>query len=395
MLFRSVLVNDPHWGYDAAPTGIRDESLTVMATSPLAKGKQPGGLVTFDGLKLHPKGRVLFAWVKNDEELERLCKAANTQFGDEGRTPVVAFTSSRALVDRMANPSGITLKDAKGYLLLYQLSSTEEHVLHQIGVPTQASLGFTLDGHGFTTAFNNRLQSLVRPFTDEVGRFRQQLNELGRIAWPLRSSGKLKDTEQDLLIKAWRILAVDKAAPATLATLDDKSGVDVEDLKAILAKLGVTPKARAVGYVDSERAGLFSRVDDAAEAQFPPFLIEMIRRLLSGDWTFPRAEREWFWGYTWEGVKPKDTYFEWMSVLRELRFAQPQPGAKSADVYTAIPRSELRGAVQEADSWLKKDYPALVAEMELVFGAGLVKQLFGPESAGMPGTKTKIGRAHV
>ena len=392
ILVGAMRVIDQHWGYDAAPTGIRDESLTVIATSPLAKGKQPGGLVTFDGLKLHPKGRVLFAWVKNDEELERLCKAANTQFGDEGRTPVVAFTSSRALVDRMAHPSGITLKDAKGYLLLYQLSSTEEHVLHQIGVPTQASLGFTLDGHGFTTAFNNRLQSLVRPFADEAGRFRQQLNELGRIAWPLRSSGKLKDTEQDLLIKAWRILTVDKAAPATLAKLDDKSGVDVEDLKAILAKLGVTPKARAAGYVDSERAGLFSRVDDAAEAHFPPFLTEMIRRLLSGDWTFPRAEREWFWGYTWEGVKPKDTYFEWMSVLRELGFAQPQPGAKSADVYTAIPRSELRGAVQEADSWLKKDYPALVAEMELVFGSGLVKQLFAPESAGMPGTKTMMAR---
>jgi len=190
ILVGAMRVIDQHWGYDAAPTGIRDESLTVIATSPLAKGKQPGGLVTFDGLKLHPKGRVLFAWVKNDEELERLCKAANTQFGDEGRTPVVAFTSSRALVDRMANPPGITLKDAKGYLLLYQLSSTEEHVLHQIGVPTQASLGFTLDGHGFTTAFNNRLQSLVRPFTDEVWRFRQQLNELGRIAWPLRSSAR-------------------------------------------------------------------------------------------------------------------------------------------------------------------------------------------------------------
>jgi hypothetical protein len=173
--------------------------------------------VTFDGLKLHPKGRVLFAWVKNDEELERLCKAASAQFGEEGRTPVVAFTSSRALVDRMANPSSDTLKGAKSYLLLYQLTSTEEHILHQIGVPTQASAGFRLDGHGFTTAFNNRLQSLVRPFSEEVGRFRQQLNELGRIAWPLRSSGKLKETEQELLIRAWRILAIDKPAPATLA----------------------------------------------------------------------------------------------------------------------------------------------------------------------------------
>ena len=71
------------------------------------------GLVTFDGLKLHPKGRVLFAWVKNDEELERLCNSASTQFDEEGRTPIVAFTSSRALVDRMANPSSGTPRRAE------------------------------------------------------------------------------------------------------------------------------------------------------------------------------------------------------------------------------------------------------------------------------------------
>jgi hypothetical protein len=394
VLVGAMRVIDQHWGYDAAPSGIRDDSLTVIATSPLAKGKQPGGLVTFDGLKLHPKGRALFAWVKNDEELERLCKAASAQFGEEGRTPVVAFTSSRALVDRMANPSSDTLKSAKSYLLLYQLTSTEEHILHQIGVPTQVSVGFKLDGHGFTTAFNNRLQSLVRPFSEEVGRFRQQLSELGRIAWPLRSSGRLKESEQDLLIQAWRILAIDKPAPASLANLDDKSGVDVEALKALLARLGVTPKARAAGYVDGERAALFSRVDDAAEAQFPSFLVEAISRLLGGDWTFARAEREWFWGYTWEGIKPKDTYFEWMSILRELGFAKAQPGAKTADVYTATTRAELRGALQEADNWLKKDYAALVAEMEAVFGSGRVKELFAPE-AGTPGTKTLTARKKI
>ena len=241
----------------------------------------------------------------------------------------------------MANPAGDTLKGAKSYLLLYQLTSTEEHILHQIGVPTNASAGFRLDGHGFTTAFNNRLQSLVRPFVEEVKRFRQQLNELGRIAWPLRSSGKLKESEQDnLLIRAWRILAIDAAQPASLANLDEKSGVEVEALKTLFAKLGVTPKARAGGYTDSERAGLFSRVDDAAEAQFPPFLVEAISRLLSSDWTFARAEREWFWGYTWEGVKPKDSYFEWMSILRELGFAKEQPGAKTADAHTSRTRAE-------------------------------------------------------
>ncbi|WP_441256798.1 hypothetical protein AB7Z32_40115 [Bradyrhizobium sp. 482_C4_N1_1] len=395
VLVGAMRVIDQHWTYDFAPSGIRDEALNIVATSPGSRGTSGGGLVTFDGLKLHPKGRLLFAWVKNEDELQRLCKAVSAQFGEEGRTPLVAFTASRALVDIMANPAGDTLKGAKSYLLLYQLTSTEEHILHQVGVPTASCAGFRLDGHGFTTAFTGRLQSLLRPFADEAGRFRQRLNELGRIAWPLRSSGKLKDSEQELLIRAWRILAIDTAQPASLANLDEKSGVDVEELKALLAKLGVTPKARAAGYSDSERAGLFSRLDDAAAPLFSPFLVETIRRVLKGDWTFPLAEREWFWGYSWEGVKPKDTYFEWMSIVRSLGFAKEQPSAKSADAYTARTRAELRNSVQEADNWLTKEYPKLVREMEGVFGAGRVQELFAPEAGGQPGAKTLTARGKL
>lgn len=395
VLTGAMRVIDQHWTYDGAASGIRDETLNIISTSPASRGASGGGLVTFDGLKLHPKGLVLFAWVKNEDELQRLCNAVSAQFGPEGRTPVVAFTASRALLDIMANPASDTLKGAKSYLLLYQLTSTEEHVLHQVGVSTAASIGFRLDGHGFTTAFTGRLQSLVRPFADEVGRFRQQLNDLGRIAWPLRSSGKLKDAEQELLIRAWRILAIDTTQPATLANLDEKSGVDVEELKALLAKLGVTPKARAAGHIDTERAGLFSRLDDAAEPQFPAFLVEAIRRVLNGDWTFALAEREWFWGYTWEGVKPKDTYFEWMAIIRSLGFAKEQPGAKSADAYTARTRADLRGSVQEADNWLTKEYPTLVREMEVVFGAGRVQELFAPEAGKQPGAKTLTARGKL
>lgn len=395
VLTGAMRVIDQHWSYDVAPSGIRDETLNIIATSPGSRGASGGGLVTFDGLKLHPKGRVLFAWVKNEDELQRLCKAVSAQFGEEGRTPVVVFTASRALVDIMANPAGDTLKGAKSYLLLYQLTSTEEHVLHQVGVPTPSCAGFRLDGHGFTTAFTGRLQSLVRPFADEVGRFRQQLNELGRIAWPLRSSGKLKESEQELIVRAWRILAINTVQPASLANLDEKSGVDVEELKVLLAKLGVTPKARAAGYIDSERAGLFSRLDDAAEPLFPSFLTTIVERLRGGkDWTFADAERDWFWGYTWEGVKPKDIYFEWMSIIRTLGFAE-QAGGKSADVYTARTRADLRNAVQEADNWLTKEYPKLVGEMEEVFGTEGVRHLFAAEGMGQPGTKTLRARQQI
>jgi hypothetical protein len=40
-----------------------------------------------------------------------------------------------------------------------------------------------------------------------------------------------------LLIRPWRILAVDKAAHATLANLDDRSEVDIEALEALLSRL--------------------------------------------------------------------------------------------------------------------------------------------------------------
>lgn len=395
VLVGAMRVIDQHWAYDAAPSGIRDDGLTVIATSPRSRGASGGGLVSFDGLKLHPKGRALFAWVKNEDELGRLCRAVAGQFDEEGRTPVVAFTASRALVDIMANPPGDTLKNAKSYLMLYQLTSTEEHILHQVGVASTASAGFRLDGHGFTSAFTGRLQSLVRPFIDEVGRFRQQLNELGRIAWPLRSSGRLKESEQELLIRAWQALAIDRPTMGALADLDEKSGVDVEELSALMARLGVTPKARAAGYLESERAGLFTRLDDLAEAQLPPFLVEVVRGVLKGDRSFALAEREWFWGYTWEGVKPKETYYEWMSIVRALGFAGEQPGAKSADMYAAITRAALRGAMVEANNWLKGEYPKLVVEMEAIFGEGRVRDLFAPEAGGRPGAKTLMARGKL
>lgn len=392
VLVGAMRVIDQHWSYDLAPSGIRDDALTVIGTQPASRGVSGGGLVSFDALKLHPKGRALFAWVKNADELERLCRAVSSQFGEEGRTPVVAFTVSRSLVDMMANPPSDTLKAANSYLLLYQLTATEEHILHQVGMPRSAMEGFNLDGHGFTTAFNNRLQSLVRQFTDEVAQFRRTLNELGRVAWPLRSSGRLKENERDLLITAWRILAIDIPSPASLAHLDDKTGIDIEALKNLLARLGVTPRARAAGYTDGERAGLFSRLDDSAEPLFPPFLVETIRRLLNGDWSFALAEREWFWGYTWEGVRSKDTYYEWMAIVRELGFGKPLPSATAADAYTALSRPELRGAVQEAENWLSTEYPHIVADMEAVFGAGRVKELFAPEACPEPGTKTLTAR---
>ena len=392
ILTGAMRVIDQHWAYDPVSAGLRDDGVPVISTSPRSRGNSGGGLVACDGLKLHPKGRALFAWVRNEADLERLRDRVTSQFSEEGRTPVIAFTASRTLVD-LANAAGKA--DSRSYMLLYQLSSTEEHILHQIGLPSAACQGFRLDGNGFTTAFSGRLQSLVRPLMEEVARWRRDLDSMGRIAWPWRTAGRLKDSEHDMLLRAWRTLVLAPAQPATLAQLDETSGIDVEALKALLSKLGVTPKARAAGYLDGERAGLFSRLDDSAEPMFPEFLVRLLKRLLEGEWSFSYAEREWFWGYTWEGVKPRDVYQEWMSVPRALGFAgQSEPGRPS-DVVTPRPRSELRNAVQEANNWLLREYPGLVVQMEGVFGTGRVRELFAPEASAPPGYKTVIARGRL
>jgi hypothetical protein len=51
--------------------------------------------------------------------------------------------------------------------------------------------------------------------------------------------------------------------------------------------------------------------------------------------------------------------------------------------------------VQEADNWLTKEYPKLVGDMEAVFGAGRVQDLFAPEVGGRPGAKTLTARGKL
>ena len=52
--------------------------------------------------------------------------------------------------------------------MLYQLSSTEEHALYQVGVPSTSWHGFKLTDQIFTTSFSNRLQGIIRPFMQAV-----------------------------------------------------------------------------------------------------------------------------------------------------------------------------------------------------------------------------------
>ena len=247
---------DENWEYDSVDPGLRGE-LTAVTTSPGGRGK-PGGLVTSRGLYLHPDGKVIFAWVRSVRDLEDLCNKATTQFAIQGRIPVVAFTSSRHLVDQFVEPSSPLLRAAREYLLLYQLSSREEYVLHPIGLPRKACKGFRIETQRFTTAFANRLQSLLRPLRDAIQAWRRDLDARGRIAWPMRASGVLKDEDRDKLFRAFRYLFVELPAPKPLAALDERSGVNVEEILEILGRMKVSLQAKSAGYQDGERFGLFT-----------------------------------------------------------------------------------------------------------------------------------------
>jgi hypothetical protein len=386
---------DEHWEYDAVDAGLKGD-LVAITTSPSGRSK-PGGLITCKALHLHPEGKVILAWVRNLRELEELCQKASTQLRTVGRVPVLAFTSSRHLVEQFNDPPPQVLKDARDYLMLYQLSSREEYVLHPIGLPRRDCTGFQLRTQRFTTAFATRLQALLRPLRDAIHAWRRELDGRGRIAWPLRASGTLKDEERDKLFAAYRYLLIERDTLASVAALDEKSGIDVQEILDTLQRMKVSSPAKAAGYQDIERCGLFTTLDENAAPQLPAFLHRLCDYIVAQreEWSYEAAEREWFWGYTWEGARPLDTYIQWMALLCDLGYAyETSTGTRKNDKrYRLIERSAMRGSLAEANNWLEAEYPKIVEKMKAVFGEGKVTDYFAPMPR--PGTKTRDARQRL
>lgn len=385
---------DENWEYDAVDAGLKGD-LVAITTSPSGRGK-PGGLVTFRGLHLHPEGKVIFAWVRNIGEIEQLAaKVSSLRSAGSGRVPVLAFTNSRHVVEQFNEAASDILKAAPDYLRLYQLSSREEYVLHPIGLSKKDCKGFQLLTQRFTTAFSNRLQALLRPLRDSVHAWRRELDERGRIAWPMRASGVLKDEDRDKLFRAFRLLLVESNSPKSLAALDETSGLDVQEILDTLQRMKLSPQAKAAGYHDSERFGLFTTLDENAAPQLPAFLHRLCDWLVSGNdktnWSYDFAEQQWFWGYTWEGAKPLDVYVQWMALLCELGFAEPAGSAarRNDQRYRLIQRSAIRNGLTEATNWLNDEYPQIVEKIKAVFGEGKVVDYFAPLGTTQPGTKTR------
>jgi hypothetical protein len=378
---------DDNWDYEPISPGLQANVTLIVTQSGKGKGK---GLVRFDGLKLHPDGRVILAYVRSEEELTQLALAAASQFEDEGRTPVVVFTSSRALGDRLSGAPSGPLKNAQEFLSLYWLNQNEEQVLQQIGLPRSLAKQIVYRPDKFTTQFSNRLQSLLRSLKTEIYRWRRKLNDAGRIAWPFRPGALMAEDDRNLLIDAWKKLLVEPALPRRLEDLDSKDGISPQDVLSVLRKMAISPRATSAGYQEDERAGLFDPLTDSAEPKVPPFLLALVERLLKGGtWTYADSEREWFWGYTWEGSRSLDIFEQWMVLLCRTGYAEPAAPTGGKDrKYQLVERKKIRNAIREAEDWLTGDFSGIVDKMEQVFGEGKVRDYFGPLNTKKPGSKT-------
>ncbi|MBS1803689.1 MAG: hypothetical protein JST28_09995 [Acidobacteria bacterium] len=383
---------DDNWDYEPVSPGLKSDVAAIVTQS--GKGKEKG-LVRFDGLKLHPEGRVILAYVRSEAELVQLADATAAQFDDEGRTPVLAFTSSRTLGDRLASaPAGI-LKDAQEFLTLYWLNQNEEQILQQIGLPKSSANQLIYRPEKFTTQFSNRLQSLLRSLKTEIYRWRIKLNELGRIAWPFRPGAAMADDDRKVLIEAWIKLLVEPPQPRRLEDLDSTDGISPQEVLSVLKKMSISQRAASAGYQENERAGLFSSLEDTTEPGVPAFLLSLVERLLKGGtWSYADAKRQWFWGYVWEGSRTSDTFEQWMALACSAGYAEfvgaltGKPDRK----YQLIERKKIRNAITEADNWLAGDYAEVVDKLELVFGEGKVRDYFGPLGSKKPGSKTIEGK---
>ena len=77
---------DNNWSYQP----VEHSNTSELAIIQPAKG----GLQACDGFKLHPNNQAWFAWVNNNDELNKLHQEVTRQRDSAGRLPVMAFTTS-------------------------------------------------------------------------------------------------------------------------------------------------------------------------------------------------------------------------------------------------------------------------------------------------------------
>lgn len=394
-------VLDSHWQYDATDAGFDNSGsdLVSIATSHTRNQQEVSGLSTCKALHLHPKGRLVLAYVSNEKELKALCSQVTKQFSGEGKYPVLAVTSSTDLGNKFKNASDPILQKAQDYLMLHRLSNNEEHVLEQVGMPLSDCLGFTIERRDFTTKFLQRLDALNRGLIDSVTQWRQGLHARGLIAMPLRASSRLSQKDLELLVDGWADLIV--RSNVKQLSRYDQTPQTVEDgsLYELVKQLKVPQKETNDGFSEQEWSQIFTSTDEVvAQAQFPPFICQLMKERLfkRSTITLEYAKQHWFFGYSWH-VKPNDVFKEWMLILNTalLVSERSDPSKPKNTIYALNERSAFEGHLQEAENWLTTEYPTRISEITNLFGEGRINTLFSPEGKKEVGAKTHMARAKL
>ncbi|MGK0269438.1 MAG: archaellum component FlaC [Cocleimonas sp.] len=391
-------VLDSHWQYDATDAELGADLVTI-ATSHTRNQQEVSGLSTCKALHLHPKGRLVLAYVSNEKELKALCSQVSQQFKGEGKYPVLAVTSSIDLGNKFKSASDPILQKAQDYLMLHRLSHNEEHVLEQVGMPLADCQGFTIERRDFTTKFLQRLDALNRGLIDSVTQWRQGLHDRGLIAMPLRASSRLSQKDLELLVDGWADLIV--RTNVKQLSRYDKTPQKVDDgaLYELVKQLKVPQKEINDGFSEQEWSQVFSSTDEiAAQAQFPPFICRLMKERLfkRSTITLEYAKQNWFFGYSWH-VKPNDVFKEWMLILNTalLVSERSDPSKPKNTIYALNERSAFEGHLKEAENWLTTEYPTRISEIANLFGEGRINTLFAPEGKKEVGAKTHMARAKL
>ncbi len=383
VLTGAMRVLDRNWQYDAEPAGLGDAVAAIRTTKP--------GLVDLKGLWLHPKGQAAFAWVANDQQLVELATAVGRHHRDQGRTPVVAFTTDFGLPERFETGSLAQFVKARQSIVLVHLNSGEEAALASVGIATAQQAGFRLRADGFTTRFAERLNRIRGPVVQRIQTWRHARSAAGQIAWPLRPSGTLKDDARRMLVDAWMVARLDHDGKP-LSALGPDAGIDLAAVLAELQKLGLSPAAAPNGYGPADVAGLWSGDDVDAKPTVPPFLLGSVVLPLVNQPTLAldikSARNVWFWGYTWDGNRDSDIYREWLSTAVEMGWAEAEEVGKRKVQHSYVTVESIEARLVAAENWLNDDFPRIVQGLEDLFGTARVRHHFHPKT----GLRTRVAR---
>src|SRR5690606_2484686 len=383
---------DSNWSYD--------QSIYPISANSPAKGlviltEPSNGLVTLDSFKLNPKGKALFAWVSNRQELDALHAFSADYRRSAGRTPVLALTASVNLYEQYIrlDPED-TLRDA---ILLHYVNPTEVDQLDRIGLDLSICKKYKIDLSldSFIKKFKNKLKGIADNVQQSIVNWRQHLNSKGQIAWPLRIDGKLSEEERNILFKAWYQLAVEQKERTSILSASFKD-IDVKEIESVLNKLQVPSIYEARAYQKHEHAGLFVNVDtpQLSVANIPIFLAKIVGLdKTENTWSLEKAEQEWYFGYAaFAKNTSKNIFDDWMWWCHKLHLIEIQdPNAHKA-VWKTYPVAKLSNMIDEAQLWFEgKEEDSYAKQIEILattYGYDQIQHHFAPLNSITLGVQT-------